>query len=413
MRRRGGGFYATAGRRQRGRGGEVLRLDARRGREGVRRRRRRCARRGAARLRRHRGRQLRAHRASDVLHVAKPHRGRSPSASRWRPTRGRSGASRARAPRCFARREKRPEPFRDEKILALWNGLAHLVARRRARACSASRGGSPSPSALSTSSGACSSNGASCACFVTRRTACAKGPGFLDDQAFVACAALDLYEATGDAQLPRRRVPLADTIRAHFLAGDGAPLPHARRRRGAHRPHPGHLRPRHPQRASMAHLVLLRLGAVVGREVRARSRRAELERAGVGRHGEPVRLRPDPRQPRPPGPGQRRRRPRRRSRRSRQPEPSPSRSSAGISRTGTCSGLARRHPFGASSWPRARPPRSSGPVAYVCQGAHLLSARLPSGRTGPPAPSTQCVNARNLTISYAGVGPADPAMGNP
>jgi uncharacterized protein YyaL (SSP411 family) len=43
-----------------------------------------------------------------------------------------------------------------------------------------------------------------------------KGPGFLDDHALVADAALDLYEATGQVRWVRLARSLADAILAHF-----------------------------------------------------------------------------------------------------------------------------------------------------------------------------------------------------
>jgi uncharacterized protein YyaL (SSP411 family) len=43
-----------------------------------------------------------------------------------------------------------------------------------------------------------------------------RGPGFLDDHAFVAAAALDLYEATGDERYVSAAVRLADQILARF-----------------------------------------------------------------------------------------------------------------------------------------------------------------------------------------------------
>ncbi|HEY1954213.1 MAG TPA: thioredoxin domain-containing protein [Polyangiaceae bacterium] len=134
----------------------------------------------------------------------------------------------------LAHREKRPKPFRDEKILASWNGLLISALADAARALG-------EPEWLAMAERAFD--------FVWRvlvkdnrvlRHAkpsgdeyAAKGPGFLDDQAFVACAAIDLYEATRNGEYLRRARGLAETIRAEFtddagalylVAKDGEPL---------------------------------------------------------------------------------------------------------------------------------------------------------------------------------------------
>ena len=102
----------------------------------------------------------------------------------------------ARAVRLLARREKREKPFRDEKILASWNGLVIGALADAGR-------GLGEPSLLSAAEEAfgyvervlVSANGR-----VARlaKGAVVKGPGFLDDHAFLAAAALDLYESTGN-----------------------------------------------------------------------------------------------------------------------------------------------------------------------------------------------------------------------
>ena len=50
----------------------------------------------------------------------------------------------------------------------------------------------------------------------TSKDGVVKGPGFLDDHAFVADAALDLYEATGDPRWVALARALADAMLAHF-----------------------------------------------------------------------------------------------------------------------------------------------------------------------------------------------------
>jgi uncharacterized protein YyaL (SSP411 family) len=118
----------------------------------------------------------------------------------------------------FDAREKRPKPFRDEKILASWNALAIGAL--------ADAGGALAEPAMTVAAVAAMQ-------YVERvlvkpegetrsrvlrlsKDGVAKGNGFLDDHAYVADAALDLYDATGVpryVQLARR---LADSILAHF-----------------------------------------------------------------------------------------------------------------------------------------------------------------------------------------------------
>ncbi len=130
----------------------------------------------------------------------------------------------------LASREKRIKPFRDEKILASWNGLFISALADAARALE-------EPTWLAAAERAFE--------FVARtlikdgrvlrhsKDGAAKGPGFLDDQAFIACAALDLYETTGKTEYLDRARALAAGIREHFtddagelylVASDGEPL---------------------------------------------------------------------------------------------------------------------------------------------------------------------------------------------
>jgi uncharacterized protein YyaL (SSP411 family) len=109
--------------------------------------------------------------------------------------------------RLFTEREKRPKPFRDEKILTSWSSLmissladAGVALREPAMVTAAER-------ALD---------------FVEKTLVDAKtgrplrlakdgqvkGPGFLDDHAYLVNAAIDVYEATGDL----RRLTLARNV---------------------------------------------------------------------------------------------------------------------------------------------------------------------------------------------------------
>ncbi len=163
----------------------------------------------------------------------------------------------------FAARERRPRPFRDEKILASWNGLA-ISAFAEAGSAFAE------PSFIEAAERALS--------FVKRtlvrgddplrverhvKGEVVKGPGFLDDHAFVANAALDLYEATGEPghALFARRV--ADAMVARFweeeqgfvfTGADSEPVLVR-----AKDPHDNAV----PSGTSIACRVLLRLGALM------------------------------------------------------------------------------------------------------------------------------------------------------
>jgi uncharacterized protein YyaL (SSP411 family) len=118
----------------------------------------------------------------------------------------------------FDAREKRPKPFRDEKILASWNGL---MAGALASAGSAL----DDPALIDAAARALDyvdrklvvreSDGRARALRHTKGEV-VRGPGFLDDHAFVGDAALDLYEATGDPRWVELARGLADSILAHF-----------------------------------------------------------------------------------------------------------------------------------------------------------------------------------------------------
>jgi uncharacterized protein YyaL (SSP411 family) len=175
----------------------------------------------------------------------------------------------------LAARSKRPAPFRDEKVLASWNGL--MIGALAEAAVALAR-----PELLEAAEAAFA--------FVERvlidgnrvlrlaKGDVVKRAGFLDDQAFVASAALDLYEATGAPAYVTRAKGLVDALLAHFAdpdAGgfffapdDGEALIHR-----AKDPYDQAI----PSGASLACLALHRLGSLLGEPYVARAA-TELER---------------------------------------------------------------------------------------------------------------------------------------
>src|SRR5262249_10702774 len=97
--------------------------------------------------------------------------------------------------RMLAAREKRVKPFRDDKVLASWNGLVIAALADAAL-------GLGEPALLAAAEKAFD--------HVTRKLVndgrvmrlvkddTVKGPGFLDDHSFLCAAAISLFEATGD-----------------------------------------------------------------------------------------------------------------------------------------------------------------------------------------------------------------------
>jgi hypothetical protein len=119
----------------------------------------------------------------------------------------------------LATRAKRERPFRDEKILASWNGLMISAMVEASQALG-------EPELLLAAEKAYA--------FVDRvlvregrvqrhaMGSIVKGPGFLDDHAFVASAAIDLYEATGDPSYVAKARAIADRMLELFWDKGGA-----------------------------------------------------------------------------------------------------------------------------------------------------------------------------------------------
>ena len=117
----------------------------------------------------------------------------------------------------FHAREKRVKPFRDEKIMTSWNGLM-IAAMARAGAALGARelvDAAESAFAFLESKLVKRDSGA----VVIQRHAlrdAVKGPAFLDDYAFVADAAFELYEATGKPAYASWARDIAETMLAKF-----------------------------------------------------------------------------------------------------------------------------------------------------------------------------------------------------
>jgi hypothetical protein len=117
----------------------------------------------------------------------------------------------------FDVREQRPKPFRDEKVLASWNALMigamadAGAALDPALVVAAERAMRFVERALVVPEGVDRSRVLRLA-----KDGVAKGKGFLDDHAYLADAALDLYEATGDPHWITLARSLGETLLAHF-----------------------------------------------------------------------------------------------------------------------------------------------------------------------------------------------------
>jgi uncharacterized protein YyaL (SSP411 family) len=186
---------------------------------------------------------------------------------------------RARA-RLFVIREMRPKPFRDEKVIASWNGLM-------IRALAHAGGALGEPSWVARAETAFATVMARLARRDERgvqldrlyKGEVVRGPGFLDDYSYLAAAALELYEATGKPAYVSRARELAEAIvarfgtapgeqasdedgRLFFTPADGESLIHRSRD-----PYDQAV----PNAAAVAYEVFLRLGSLLGGEWTARA----------------------------------------------------------------------------------------------------------------------------------------------
>ena len=167
--------------------------------------------------------------------------------------------------RLFDVRETRPKPFRDEKILTSWGALmigamaeAGAALRDPSLIASAERALALIEKRLVTTS----ADGTARALRLAKGEV-VKGPGFLDDHAYLANAALDLYEVTGEpARAALARSLVEGMIDAFWTEGEGfffTPKDGESLITRSKDPYDNAV----PSGASMAFRALLRLGTLV------------------------------------------------------------------------------------------------------------------------------------------------------
>jgi len=113
----------------------------------------------------------------------------------------------------FAAREKRVKPFRDEKIIAAWNGLMLSGLAEAIKLAGSSAGIEAAQRTVDFIFAKMFRDGA---LLHTYKDEHAKLLGYLDDYAFVAVGLLDLYEALFDRAYLERAVQLADVMLREF-----------------------------------------------------------------------------------------------------------------------------------------------------------------------------------------------------
>ncbi len=121
----------------------------------------------------------------------------------------------------LAYREKRPRPLRDDKVLASWNGLLLGALADAGRAL-----GEPSwVEAAAKAFGALEAGlvrAGRVGRYLKDGAAPSDRPGFLDDQAYLGNAALDLFEATGDPRYAATAKAIcAAMVEHHWDRGEG------------------------------------------------------------------------------------------------------------------------------------------------------------------------------------------------
>jgi len=120
--------------------------------------------------------------------------------------------------RLFEARERRVKPFRDEKILTGWNGLAITAFARAAMVLDEPRYREAAVQAVDFLARSVVQDGR---LLRTWKDGRAKLNAYLDDYAFLANALIDVYEATSDARHLRWSIGLVDTILDQYWDEDG------------------------------------------------------------------------------------------------------------------------------------------------------------------------------------------------
>ncbi len=121
----------------------------------------------------------------------------------------------------FAVREHRVKPFRDEKILTSWNGLAIAALARAAMVLDEPRYIRAAEDAVAFIAKELWKDGR---LLRTWKDGRAKLNGYLDDYTFLANASIDVYEATGTRRHLEWARELTDIVLAQFWAPDGRGL---------------------------------------------------------------------------------------------------------------------------------------------------------------------------------------------
>jgi uncharacterized protein YyaL (SSP411 family) len=123
--------------------------------------------------------------------------------------------------RLFAARETRVKPFRDEKILTSWNGLAVSALARAGAVLDEPRYIRAAEDAVAFIARELWRDGR---LLRTWKDGRAKLNGYLDDYTFLANALIDVYEASGTLRHLEWARELTDTVLSQFWAKDGRGL---------------------------------------------------------------------------------------------------------------------------------------------------------------------------------------------
>ena len=122
----------------------------------------------------------------------------------------------------FALREGRPRPFRDEKVLTSWSSLAIGALADAGLALGEPRWIAMAERALGAIADALvEGTGDTCIVHRLEKDGARRGPGFLDDYAYLADAALDVWEATGDPAPAELAIRVGRAMVARFHGEGG------------------------------------------------------------------------------------------------------------------------------------------------------------------------------------------------